>query len=77
MANTDFIKEFVPFPFVHEYVIGEGFEEFNVLVNMINSFPIEISYVNNLKQAGILSLLVKFPCSRPIVVFYRFTLVKS
>ncbi len=43
---------------------------------MIDALPIEMSYVNNLKQAAFLnliSLLVKFPWSRPIVVFYRFT----
>jgi hypothetical protein len=75
-ANSDFVEEFVAFPFLHEYVPGEGFEEFNVLVNIINALPIEMSYVNNLKQAAFLnliSLLVKFPWSRPIVVFYRFT----
>lgn len=75
-ANSDFVEEFVTFPFLHEYVPREGFEEFNVLVNMINALPIKMSYVNNLKQAAFLYLiflLVKLPWSRPIVVFYRFT----
>ncbi|AJS58553.1 hypothetical protein UB51_08675 [Paenibacillus sp. IHBB 10380] len=62
-TNSDLVVELVPFLFLHKYVSGEGFEEFNVLINMMNTLPIEVSYVNNLKQAAFLnliSLLVQF-----------------